>query len=179
MAGYILNQTPTATWQQAYGIKPTVHYDQTTPASTAGQGGGGGGGTATYNPSGSSYGANAAGSGGGYYGSGGGGGGGGSWPSFSYSNPAVPTPTPVSAGVDFSGLIGGVTDLLKAGQKSDIPDSIPLSTQKDTMQLQGLRESAAGWNELAGQGGGNPALGNRIPPDESKKLAALNAARIY
>lgn len=137
--------------------------------------GGGGGGTATY------YGGGAGGSGysgGGGRSYGGGGGGGGSWPSFDYSSPAVPTPT-ASPGFDFSSLIGGVTDLLSQGQKNDIPESIPLSTQKDTMQLQGLRESAAGWGGNMPGPGGNTVLGNRIPPDESKKLAALQQARIY
>lgn len=154
-----------------YGIQKPVAAAPAPAPTTSGGGGG-------YDPwavspgGGSSYG----GGGGSSYGGGSGGGGG---YNFSFSNPAAAAPTPSSPGMDFSGLIGGVTDLLKAGQKSDIPASIPLSTQKDTMQLQGLRESAAGWNELSGQGGGNPALGNRIPPDESKKLAALNAARIY
>lgn len=80
---------------------------------------------------------------------------------------------------DWSGLFSGMSSLMDKGQQGDIPENVPLSTQKDTMQLQGLRESAAGWRDLAGPGGMNPALGQRILPDESKKLAALQTARIY
>jgi hypothetical protein len=106
----------------------------------------------------------------------GGGGGGGSF-SFNntYSSPAM---API-ASPDFSGLLSGFGNLLSQAQEGDVPGEVPLTTQKDTMQLQGLRESAAGWNELTGPGGANPALGQRILPDESKKLSALQQARIY
>lgn len=115
------------------------------------------------------------------YTGGGGGGGGGSMPSFSFDfsnnsqGPALSSmPQP-----DWSGLFSGMSSLMDKSQQGDVPGNVPLSTQKDTMQLQGLRESAAGWRDLAGPGGSNPALGQRILPDESKKLAALQTARIY
>jgi hypothetical protein len=99
--------------------------------------------------------------------------------SFDFSNnsqgPALSSmPQP-----DWSGLFSGMSSLMDKSQQGDVPGNVPLSTQKDTMQLQGLRESAAGWRDLAGPGGSNPALGQRILPDESKKLAALQTARIY
>lgn len=132
--------------------------DGRTAVATAGTVGGGGRVTAGGGPN---------------YGGGGGGG------SFSFNNTyQAPTMAPI-ASPDFSGLFAGFGDLLSQSQKGDIPGNVPLQTQKDTMQLQGLRESAAGWNELTGPGGSNPALGNRILPDESKKLAALQSARVY
>lgn len=109
---------------------------------------------------------------------GGGGGGGGSY-NFDFSNNAQSPAMAAMPQPDWSGLFSGMGSLMDQDQKNGIPDTLPVSTQKDTMQLQGLRESAAGWQDLNGQGGPNPSLGNRIFPDESKKLAALQTARIY
>lgn len=104
--------------------------------------------------------------------SGGGGGGG----SFDFSQNYAAPQMASMAQPDWSGLFSGMGSLMNSDQQGDVPG---LTTQKDTMQLQGLKESAAGWNELAGPGGGNPSLGQRILPDESKKLSALQTARIY
>lgn len=79
---------------------------------------------------------------------------------------------------DWGGLFSGMSSLMDKDQAGDVMQQ-PISAQKDSMQLQGLRESAAGWKELGGPGGSNPALGQRILPDESKKLAALQTSRIY
>lgn len=108
--------------------------------------------------------------------SGGGGGGGGS---FDFSQTFQAPAQASMAQPDWSGLFGGMSSLMNQDQQGDVPGNVPLSTQKDTMQLQGLREGAAGWNDIAGPGSPNPALGQRILPDESKKLAALQTARIY
>lgn len=173
MAGYILGGALNTVNQNTnpFGHKTVVDF---TPKPTTGATATGGASRTAVDTSGTVAGGKVSSGGSFNYG----GGGGGSWPSFDYSSPAVPTPT-ASPGFDFSSLIGGVTDLLSQGQKGDIPESIPLSTQKDTMQLQGLRESAAGWGGNMPGPGGNTVLGNRIPPDESKKLAALQQARIY
>ena len=84
-----------------------------------------------------------------------------------------------SPSIDFAGLFSGMSSLMSQDQQGDVPDNIPLTTQKDTMALQGLRESSAGWGENIAGPGPNPSLGQRIPPDETKKLAALQTARIY
>jgi hypothetical protein len=107
----------------------------------------------------------------------GGGGGGGAF-SFDFSNNSQgPTMSPMPM-PDFSGLFAGMSSLMDKDQAGDVMQQ-PISAQKDSMQLQGLRENAAGWRDLAGPGGSNPSLGQRILPDESKKLAALQTARIY
>lgn len=163
----------TATWQQAYGIKPIVHQTESAPPPVQG---GGGGGTSTYG-GGAAGGTGTSGysGGGGYYGGGGGGGGGGS---FSFNNTYTgPTMAPMPT-MDFSGLVSGFGDLLSQAQQGDVPEP-GLPTQKNNMELQALRESSAGWSQPLSGPGVNPALGQRIPPDESKKLAALQQARIY
>lgn len=117
-------------------------------------------------------------SGGSYTPSSGGGGGGGGAFSFDFSNNPQGPQLSQMPQPDWGGLFSGMSSLMDSDQAGDIMQQ-PLSAQKDSMQLQGLRESAAGWRDLAGPGGSNPALGQRILPDESKKLAALQTARIY
>lgn len=114
---------------------------------------------------------------GGSYTPSGGGGGGGSY-NFDFSNNSQGPALSQMPQPDWSGLFSGMSSLMDNDQAGDIMQQ-PLAAQKDSMQLQGLRESAAGWRDLSGPGGSNPALGQRILPDESKKLAALQTARIY
>lgn len=104
--------------------------------------------------------------------SGGGGGGGGS--SFTINNVGgAMSPMP-----DLSGLIESFGGMLNKQQEGDVPEALPV--QKNTMELQALREAGAGWNEQnIGGMGVNPQLGQRIPADETKKLAASGQSRIY
>jgi hypothetical protein len=104
--------------------------------------------------------------------SGGGGGGGGS--SFTINNVGgAMSPMP-----DLSGLIESFGSMLNKQQEGDVPEALPV--QKNTMELQALREAGAGWNEQnIGGMGVNPQLGQRIPADETKKLAASGQSRIY
>lgn len=108
-----------------------------------------------------------AGSGGGSYGGGGG-------SSFSINNVGgAMSPMP-----DLSGLIESFGSMLNKQQEGDVPEALPV--QKNTMELQALREAGAGWNEQnIGGMGVNPQLGQRIPPDESRKLSAQGQGRIY
>lgn len=115
-----------------------------------------------------------------YSSSGGGGGGSYTGPTFnntySYSN-VGPQLTPMPS-MDFGGLLEGFGNLLSKDQQGDVGQPT-MPVQKDTMALQALRESAAGWQDNVTGPTANQALGQRIPPDESKKLAALQTARIY
>lgn len=108
-----------------------------------------------------------AGSGGGSYGGGGG-------SSFTINNVGgAMSPMP-----DLSGLFESFGNMLNKQQEGDVPEALPV--QKNTMELQALREAGAGWNEQnIGGMGVNPQLGQRIPPDESRKLSAQGQGRIY